>query len=115
MPEDGPSRPPALNRRGAGSESLRMPTISDLADLIEHGPDYAWTLRSACGDLPMSDVELFFVEAGQSISPDAADLCRRCEVRRECLEHAVARDFRSGYFGGTSPNARKSLRVSSGV
>ena len=86
-----------------------MPTVRDLATLIESAPDLPWVLRAACGDLPLEDVDRFFVETGQVLTAETARLCAGCPVHTECLSHALALDLRGGYFAGLSPNARLTL------
>lgn len=79
-----------------------------LSDLIDHTADMSWLLRCACGELPLEDLGLFFVEAGKTISPTTIALCRSCEVREECLDHAYRAQISNGYFGGMSPGKRRS-------
>lgn len=82
--------------------------VNPLSDLIDHTADMSWLLRAACGELPLEDLGLFFVEAGKTISPAAVALCRSCEVRAECLDHAYRTQISNGYFGGMSPGKRRS-------
>lgn len=79
-----------------------------LSDLIDHTADMSWLLRCACGDLPLEELNLFFVEAGKTISPGTVALCRSCDVRSECLDHAYRAQISNGYFGGMSPGKRRS-------
>lgn len=41
---------------------------------------------------------------------EAKAVCRRCLVREECLEHALAADERHGAWGGASEAERRALR-----
>lgn len=79
-----------------------------LSDLIDHTADMSWLLRCACGELPLEDLGLFFVEAGKTISPATVALCKSCDVRTECLDHAYRAQISNGYFGGMSPGKRRS-------
>jgi WhiB family redox-sensing transcriptional regulator len=78
-------------------------------DLITNTAGQPWLDRALCGDLPLEDLALYFVEAGRSISRSTIELCTRCPVRRECLDHAYTLQIASGYFGGMSPSRRKAL------
>ena len=78
-------------------------------DLITSTAEQSWLDRALCGDLPLEDLALYFVEAGRSISRPTIELCTRCPVRRECLDHAYNLQIASGYFGGMSPSRRKLL------
>ena len=67
-----------------------------------------WLDDAACADRKIDD---FFVEAGHVISEDILEVCRRCPVRRNCLEVAYDPRFNitGGYFGGLSPGQRREL------
>ena len=54
-------------------------------------------------------LDLFFVEAGRTIASSTVALCRKCPVRRACLDHAYQHEIVSGYFGGVSPGRRRVL------
>lgn len=86
-------------------------SASTLDDLIERTPDLPWLEHAACATLEFEQLDLFFVEAGRSISQATLALCRRCPVRRDCLEHAYRHEIISGYFGGMSPARRRTLDV----
>lgn len=81
----------------------------DLGDLIAGSPDMAWLDDAACGHLGPEDLSMYFVDAGKAISKDALELCRKCPVRKDCLDHAYTYEATSGYFGGMSPSRRRSL------
>jgi WhiB family redox-sensing transcriptional regulator len=68
-----------------------------------------WLDEAACGNLPLEQLNMFFVEAGHAIAATTIAMCRRCPVRSECLEHAYGNDIASGYFGGASPGQRRLL------
>lgn len=86
-----------------------MSNISDLGDLIGNLPEASWLESAACGELGLDELDLFFVDAGRTLSREARQLCGRCPVRTDCLEHAYAHDIAGGYFGGMSPSKRRSL------
>ena len=81
----------------------------DISALIEHAPDHEWVGRAACRNLEIEQLDLFFVEAGRTLSREAVAICTSCPVRRECLDHAYENDIAGGYFGGLSPSKRRSL------
>jgi WhiB family redox-sensing transcriptional regulator len=58
------------------------------------------------------DTELFFPEKGSSVR-SAKTVCRRCDVRKECLEYAINTGQRFGVWGGKSERERRSLRRAS--
>lgn len=86
-----------------------MNQTNTLDEFIDRTPDLPWLERAACGDLEIDQLDLFFVEAGRSISQATVALCKRCPVRAECLEHAYRHEIVSGYFGGMSPGRRRTL------
>ncbi|MEZ5239602.1 MAG: WhiB family transcriptional regulator [Microthrixaceae bacterium] len=55
-----------------------------------------WEHRAACRDMPTAD---FFTDDVDGISA-AKLVCLRCEVRRDCLDAAVARREQFGIWGG---------------
>lgn len=69
--------------------------------------DMAWKEHAACASVP--DRELFFPTRGESATP-AKLICRRCAVRFECLEYALAHGEKFGVWGGTSERERRNLR-----
>jgi hypothetical protein len=88
-----------------------MSNTTELAALIESSPEFAWLEDAACGDLELEQLDLFFVEAGRTLSREAAAICERCPVRLDCLEHASSRDIAGGYFGGVSPSKRRRMTL----
>jgi WhiB family redox-sensing transcriptional regulator len=42
----------------------------------------------------------------QTRAAKAVAICRRCPVRQDCLEHALANDEWLGVWGGTQPSER---------
>jgi WhiB family redox-sensing transcriptional regulator len=53
---------------------------------------------------------LFYNERGESIAAAAA-LCRGCEVREDCLHHALTHGERFGVWGGFSVRGRQGMRL----
>lgn len=90
-----------------------MSNIRDLGDLIGNLPESDWLRNASCRDLDLDTINLFFVEAGRSLSREAKAICSSCPVRVECLDHAYANEIAAGYFGGMSPTRRRSLSHSS--
>jgi WhiB family redox-sensing transcriptional regulator len=78
-------------------------------------PKAEWWSRAACRS---ADPELFFPvsAAGPSRAETAAAkaVCAGCDVRRECLDFALATRQPYGVWGGTSPEERQVLRTSAG-
>jgi len=70
-----------------------------------------WVHRARCKD---EDPELFFPvgttgPAAVQIE-QAKTICRRCDVRAECLEWAMATGQDAGIWGGLSAEERRALR-----
>lgn len=65
-----------------------------------------WVLEAACAGEP---VEVFFGGDRQPLEqwvPRAKEICQRCPVRPECLEHALRTRETEGVWGGTGPEER---------
>lgn len=84
-------------------------TVRALDELITNAPDLTWLDDAACGELPLDELDQFFVEAGRTISARTVALCAGCPVRVQCLDHGYERHAASGYFGGMSPSKRRSI------
>lgn len=75
----------------------------------------SWTEDALCAQI---DTECFFPDKGGS-TRDAKRICRRCPVRRECLEYALAMEAGDGgvhtsygpfgIYGGLTPKQRRTL------
>lgn len=90
----------------------RPATTGELVALYAHLADAQarWQEQAACAEV---DPEIFFPEKGGS-SREAKRICGRCEVRAECLEHALTRDERFGILGGLSERERRRLKRAPG-
>ena len=82
------------------------------------GPDFVniitppkWVTGAVCAQ---TDPESFFPEKGGATGP-AKRICRRCAVRAECLDYALAHDERFGVWGGESERSRRRLRRTGGA
>ena len=73
-------------------------------DLLGDAPQ--WQERALCSQ---TDPEAFFPEKGGS-TRDAKRICRRCEVKAECLDYALNHDERHGIWGGLSERERRKLK-----
>ena len=71
----------------------------------EDGP-LSWQADAVCAQ---TDPEAFFPEKGGS-TRDAKRICSGCEVKAQCLEYALANDFRFGIWGGLSERERRKLK-----
>lgn len=66
----------------------------------------AWQDSAKCSK---ADPETFFPGKGGS-TKDGKKICASCEVRTQCLEHALATDEKFGIWGGLSERERRELR-----
>lgn len=76
--------------------------------------EYDWTLKARCRGV---DPEWFFPKGDPNGLTHgerrAKAICTACPVRRECLayclehEGLVARDYKFGIWGGTTPSERR--------
>jgi len=66
-----------------------------------------WYLRGACRGLESS---IFYPDpAVEAEEARALDVCAGCEVRSECLDHALARRESTGIWGGTTERDRRRI------
>ena len=76
-----------------------------------NSPLMDWRSRSACLD---EDPELFFPigNTGPAILQieEAKQVCRRCEVREQCLQWALEAGQDHGVWGGMSEDERRALK-----
>ena len=74
--------------------------------LRQIGRPQEWMQHALCAQ---TDPEVFFPEVGESVEP-AKRVCRRCDVRVQCLDWALQHGERYGVWGGTSERERRALR-----
>jgi|CXWL01.1.fsa_nt_gi hypothetical protein len=92
---------------GLSNDAIALDTSS--VDDFASVPDMPWLDAASCGDLSLDQLDLFFVDAGRTISAETAALCTHCPVRRPCLDHAYRNELTSGFFGGFSPTRRREM------
>lgn len=85
-----------------------MPLIHLTVSASTRGPGPRWQDLAACAE---TDPELWFPERGASATA-AKGICRRCEVRGECLEYALDRGEARGVWGGLAEDERRQIRRS---
>lgn len=66
----------------------------------------AWRDAAACRGV---DPDLFYPEAGEP-GTEAKQVCRRCDVREECLTYALDNGEKMGVWGGMSERERRIVR-----
>jgi WhiB family redox-sensing transcriptional regulator len=88
--------------RNSMQDIVRLP-LTEVEEL-------SWQERALCAE---TDPESFFPEKGGS-TREAKRICTSCEVRRECLEYALANDERFGIWGGLSERERRRLKRAAG-
>lgn len=69
------------------------------------GPAPEWQEQARCTS---TDPEAFFPEVGSS-GRGAKRICSRCEVKAECLAHALEHREPYGVWGGKSPGERRKM------
>lgn len=76
-------------------------------------PDWSWTKHAACKGEPIT---LFFGEEGERRADrelreiEAAMVCEDCPVRPECLDYAIQRPEKAGFWAGLNEDQRTSER-----
>lgn len=76
-------------------------------------PRFGWQERAACRDMSL---DLFFGPDGERPTVRrererrALEVCARCPVVAECLEHAMALPENHGVWGGTTEHDRAERR-----
>ena len=68
--------------------------------------DRSWQDQANCLGV---DPDLFFPERGAS-TREAKEVCRGCEVRKQCLDYAMENGEKFGIWGGLSERERRRLR-----
>jgi len=79
------------------------PELPTLADFIRRP---AWMDHAVC----RGEASQLFFPRNEGVSEEALSFCRRCPVRRECLDHAMSHPGLRGCWGGTSERERIRLR-----
>ena len=92
-----------------------MPNKNDLAHLIQQSSDMDWLHGASCASLGVDELDLFFVEAGKSLSKQAVSMCKECPARAACLRHAYDNEIAGGYFGGMSPSQRRKVDLTAAL
>ncbi len=64
-----------------------------------------WQLKAVCRS---TTLEVFYSSEQQAVR-EAVSMCRRCPVRRPCLEAAVDRAEWFGVWGGTTERERRRM------
>lgn len=79
----------------------------NLADLMERLHP-AWQKQGLCRHHP--ELSWFPLVAGWSMEGESAkDVCNRCPVKDQCLEHALAVPELTGIWGGVGPRERRRM------
>lgn len=68
----------------------------------------AWQKRALCAQ---TDPDAFFPEKGGTTRP-AKQICKGCEVRKECLQYALDHEITKGIWGGLAPEERRQVQLS---
>src|SRR6188472_3108903 len=74
--------------------------------------DTDWRESAICKQV---DPQLWFPEKAGDNGEEAKRVCRRCPVRSDCLESALADDEQYGIWGGASPDERRKIRARRGM
>ena len=84
--------------------------MSELLPSAEARPEAAvntWRSEANCRN---SDPDMFFPESkDRRYAEEALAVCYGCEVKEDCLDHAIENDEKYGIWGGMTPEARKKL------
>jgi hypothetical protein len=91
-----------MDKKGVKKVSLGSTIPTRTA--VPHGRP--WQDFAACLD---QDPELFFATTDKDIG-DAKKVCAKCQVKTECLEHALVNKEREGIWGGLTVRERKRLQ-----
>ncbi|GEL48050.1 hypothetical protein CHO01_31660 [Cellulomonas hominis] len=85
-------------------------TVQTAAALVPEGQE-GWADSALCAQV---DPDLFFPDKGGPTS-EAKRVCRRCEVRVECLYWALEAGERFGVWGGMSERERRAYAQGNGI
>jgi WhiB family transcriptional regulator, redox-sensing transcriptional regulator len=83
----------------------------DLTTIAELFGRPEWQRYGACRG---ESIEMFVPSRGGNFAT-ARELCRRCAVRQECLDFAMADEDVVGMWGMTTAPERRAMRASRGV
>ena len=78
--------------------------FSCIVDVGDHSPQ--WFAQAAC----RGRTEKFFLDKGQPAT-EAKEICAGCEVRQECLDHAIVKRETRGIWGGMTSVERRRHRL----
>ncbi len=91
-----------------------MPTVTRTRKMIQPPPAAQtggdWRGLTLCSEV---DPAIFYPEPGESWAA-AKQVCSGCEVRRQCLQHALDTREAHGVWGGTTPRERSRLLAGAG-
>lgn len=79
-----------------------------MTQLPLNNADDSWVELSLCRQ---TDPEAFYPEGSGSSPAAAKAICRRCDVRENCLEYALANDEKHGVWGGRTAHERKLIKT----
>lgn len=69
---------------------------------------HPWMDEASCAEI---GGDLWFTDnTNDPAAKRAKEVCARCPVQSECLEHALATDQRYGIWGGMTQYERRSLK-----
>jgi len=65
-----------------------------------------WMQDALCAQV---DNDLFFPQTGQN-SSTALSICKKCDVKIECLNYALSFEIITGIWGGTTERQRRQIK-----
>lgn len=86
--------------------AITASSLKGKADLTIYFFDDPWRNQAACKGARQG---VFFPERGES-TREAQQCCTECEVRIECLTHAISVNERFGIWGGLPERARRRVK-----
>ena len=88
-----------------------------MSDFVFSRPD--WQTQAACrGTMGVDGEPEFFITRGgdqAGMLDRARKVCKKCEVREDCLEFAIRMNIEVGVWGGMSGNERDKVRAQRGL
>lgn len=113
--ETAPRRAPVTPHEAAAHRQEAAAVLSPRTKAVPSRPatmlgEWAIHPGRACAG---ADTELFFPPSYHTPTADAVKaVCRRCPVRDQCREYAItAQPPVEGIWGGTTPEARRQIRL----